>query len=289
MRYPRRLLLLAAPILVLAALMASCDDNSTEVLPTPTGTVTFYFDNTVDGAPLVMDTLLNYTNPSGTQYNISNLKYVISDLTLHRSNGQTFGMDGIHYRDQANDNTRSITVSDIPTGTYDMVSFTFGLDEEKNVRDRYLNYPYDFHVAMEWPSAMGGDMGIGYHYMKLEGNYEVTPTPEDTSTAGYTTHLGARWLADGNPMTGVADPYPYHHFFRVYLPIPATALDDTPRGIVITMDANKWYDDPDTGDDFDSEYDWHDLASQAIMANLDAQKKLMINGPHCFSATVETP
>jgi hypothetical protein len=152
------------------------------------------------------------------------------------------------------------------------------------VKDKYLNHPNEFHNEMFWPPAMGGDKGIGYHYMKLEGNFEDTP---GGSTSGYTTHIGARWLVDGNPMTGVEDPLPFHHFFRVYLPFPARAVDGNTLAVTIEVDINRWYTDPAPGDAFDSEYDWHDLMAQMIMANLAAQEKLMINGPACFSADVE--
>lgn len=279
----RKCLVVTLALLVAGALLSCGEDTKTIVEPAPTGTITFNFDNNVSGAAVQFDTLL-YTNARGTKYSMSMLRYVVSDVTLHRTDGRVYGMGRIHYRNEAKPETRAFTLYGVPAGTYDFVSFTFGLDEAKNVKDKYLDYPHNFQNEMFWPPAMGGDKGIGYHYMRIEGNFEDTP---GGTTTGYTTHTGARWLKDGNLITGVEDPLPYHHYFRVHLPIAATTVDGDAWTVTIEMDANKWYEDPDAGDNFDSEYDWHDLGNQAIMANLDAQKKLMVNGPSCFSASIQ--
>jgi hypothetical protein len=260
-------------------------NKETVYRPEPAGTVTLSFDNTVSGAPLQLNQMI-YTNPSGTVYSVSRLQYVISDITLRRTDGGTFGMDGIHYRNESKPETRDMTLTGVPKGTYDELSFTFGLDEQKNVKNKYLNAPNDFQSDMEWPAAMGGDKGLGYHYMKMEGNFEETP---GGSTIGYTTHTGPRWLSDGNPMTGVEDPRPYHHYFRVHLPLNSLQVSGDDWNLTVTMDVNGWYADPTPGDSFDSEYDFHDLPSQMVMANLTAQEKLMVNGPACFTAAVASP
>jgi len=275
----RKVILLAA--FVAALTVAGCSDNTkTVVQPEATGTVTFNFDNYVGTTPVTLGTSLDYTNPSGTKYSISMLRYVISDLVMHRSDGQTFGMDGYHYRDQGTPSTRSFTLDNIPRGTYDMVSFTFGLDAEKNVFEKY-NDDITFQFDMFWPFDMGGKDGrVGYHYMRIEGNFELSP---DSVTTGYTTHTGARWLD--------TDTHPYHHFFRVYVPITATKIDGDSWEVTIKLDANGWYEDPTPGDSYDTEYDWHDLQGtpmgQMMMGNLNAQDKLMTNGPHCFAATIQ--
>jgi len=263
-----------------AAAWAGCNEDT--VQPAPIGTVTLDFENTVSGSPIQLNQMI-YTNPRGTLYSISMLRYVVSDVTLHGTGGQTYGMDGIHYRSETNPATRTLVLDGVPKGTYNEISFTFGLDESKNVKDKYLNAPNEFHTEMEWPAAMGGDKGLGYHYMRLEGNFEDTP---GGATVGYTTHTGARWLADGNPMTGVEDPLPYHHYFTVRLPIGPITMDGDNWNVTLTMDVNGWYEDATPGDSFDSEYDWHDLASQMVMANLAAQEKLEVNGPGCFTAVV---
>lgn len=267
--------------LVTAPLWAGCNKD-TVYRPEPTGTVTISFANAVSGSPLQLNQMI-YTTPGGTAYSVSKLQYVVSDVTLRSSDGETYGMDGIHFRDETKPDTRSMTLSGVPKGTYDELSFTFGLDEVKNVKNKYLNEPDNFQSAMEWPAAMGGDMGLGYHYMKIEGNFEQTP---GGSTTGYTTHMGARYLAAGNPMTGEEDPYPYHHYFRVDLPLSSIETNGNDVNLVVTMNVNGWYQDPTPDDAFDSSYDFRDLSSQMIMANNTAQEKLKANGPACFTVTV---
>ena len=275
----RRLAGLGGLALITLLGLAGCDDATSPHVHT--GEATISFDNVIDGAAVHLDHLV-YSNPRGTVYEITMLRYAVSDIVLHGTDGRTFGMDGIHYRDEGKPATRNVTLEEVPNGSYDMVSFTFGLDETKNVKDAYLNHPNDFHSDMAWPSAMGGDKGIGYHYMRLEGNFEETPQGAKT---GYATHTGARWLS--------TDPLPYHHFFRVYVPFAAKTIEGDHLEVSIQMDVDGWYRDhtPSPGDDYDSDYDWHDLdgepMGQMIMSNLEAQQKLMLNGPHCFAADAE--
>jgi len=273
----------AAISLMIASLLfaVSCSEEDGTVTPAPLGTVTFNVDNNVDGVPVNYNQLL-YTNARGTLYSISKLEYLISDVLLHTTSGEIYGMDGVHFRDEADAGTRSFSIGDVPAGTYNMISFTFGLDQFKNVRDLYLNEPW--HGEMQWPGPMGYDQGLGYHYMKIEGNFEDTP---GGSTSGYTTHTGAR-MCNGpcGPAGTVVDPVPIHHFFRVSLPVAPTAIDGNHWTVTISVNVNGWYQDHTPLDGLDTEYDWHDLGAQMIMANTAAQDVLETNGPGCFSASI---
>jgi len=249
--------------------LVACSDDA--VMPETFGTVAFHLDHHVDGRTLQLhltNEVLEDTTASGTLYNVTRLNYLISDVVLHSTSGEIYGMDGVHYRDHADDATRSFTIEDVPDATYDMVSFTFGLDEFKNIALAYDEEPW--HFNMEWPGAMGRDQGLGYHYMKLEGNFDAAP-----DTNGYGTHTGARQMA--------TDPVPFHHYFRVLLPIAATRIDGDNWAVTISMNINNWYVDPTPGDGYDSSYE---LSPQPIMANLAVQDKLRTNGPSCFSASI---
>lgn len=274
----KQLSILAAGVLCLLAFACSDDDDAI-VTPATTGSVTVSLDHFVDASPLLFN-VLGYTNSTGTVYSVSRLQYLISNVTLHSTDGKAYGVTGAHFRDHADATTQTLTIAGVPNGTYDRVSFTFGLDAVDNVKDAYLNESW--HGAMEWPGPLGSDQGLGYHYMKLEGNYEDTP---GGSTSGYTTHTGARWCnGPCGPAGTVVDPTPMHHYFRVSLPVTATTIEGDALQLSIRFDINKWYTDPTPTDAFDSEYDWHNLAGQMIMANLAAQDMLQANGPSCFSA-----
>ena len=90
-----RYMLLAALVLALVWAVACSDDDPVQT-SVPLGTVTFHLDNVVALDPVALDeTNLQYTNPMGTAYSVKTLRYVISDVTLHTTTGETFGMDGI--------------------------------------------------------------------------------------------------------------------------------------------------------------------------------------------------
>ena len=71
--------------------------------------------------------------------------------------------------------------------------------------------------------------------------------------------------------------------------------------ITINVDFQKWYEDSmpgerppaGSGDGFDRAHNWIDLGvlpgDQMIMAKLDIQDKLMVNGPFCFTVEVSVP
>lgn len=59
----------------------------------------------------------------------------------------------------------------------------------------------------------------------------------------------------------------------------ATRIDGNQWEVTVKVNVNGWFTDP-------IDFDWNDLADQMIMPNLDAQAKLMANGPSCFSASI---
>ena len=134
------------------------DETSTD----PT-TLVIRFENKVDTFRFMVDTA-DYINSSGNVYKVTDLQYFISDITLHRSDGAKFIIQkdyGIHYIDARIPSTLTWLVNtEVPWGTFDSVSFTFGINEIKNYSNRFPNPP---ERDMNWPDVLGG----GYHYMKM--------------------------------------------------------------------------------------------------------------------------
>jgi hypothetical protein len=107
---------------------------------------------------------------------------------------------------------------------------------------------------MEWPVMMGG----GYHYMKLEGNYE---TPDESSFFNF--HSGA--------FEGV----PYE--IEVSIDKPFT-VDGDKLSIQLAMEIQNWFTDP---------YDWDfNYFGPAIMGNHEAQETVQANGYNVYTFEV---
>ena len=167
--------------LVFATAIAGCDDddNTTEPPVATTGTVVVQLDHFVDVAAAEMD-VMTYTNAAGNDYSVRTLLYIVSDVTVSASTSRTdFGDNMAHYRDAREASTRTATLERVPPGTYDFLSFTFGMDEEDN-RDPSQGGEWPQTPeweAMRWPSTWGG----GYHYMKLEGDFVTSGGPTELS------------------------------------------------------------------------------------------------------------
>jgi len=276
MRLIRFLMLGLAATLVV---VAGCSEETTAPPPEETSELDAHFKLTVDGAPVQRFSLI-YTNDAGTKYSIEELKFIVSDVKLHNDEGGTVLLKSVHYFDIGDPGTQSFHAEDLPHANYTSVSFTFGLDASKNVRDRYPAIP----AIMVWPTGLGPD--LGYHYMQIEGDFELTPG--DGGAGGYTTHTGGRPLDGTNPTyPNVVDNPAKHFHFPINAPFTPAHIHEGGHGeLEITFNLNGWYLDHTPADGVDTQYDFKTLPSQMIMGDLDAQGKLQVNGPGCFSATL---
>jgi MbnP len=268
--------LLATSLLAIVA----CSNDTTAPSST-TGTVDVLFNLNVDGAPLQLNSLI-YQTPAGTKYSIKKLRFVISNVVMHTDDGRSAKIADVYYFDIADASTQTLHFDKLPHANWESITFTYGLDGTRNVRNKYANMP-KFHATMQWPTILGPT--LGYHYMQIEGDFEQTP---GGATAGYTTHTGARQLDGTNPdFPGVVDATPYHHFFDVALSFTPTHIHEGGTGeLQVNFNLNDWYRDNTPTDGNDTSYDFTTLTQQMIMGNLAAQDKLEANGQFCFSATL---
>lgn len=228
------------------ALVSGCGDNTTG--PKGPGTVMILFDDVVDGQPLQMNNRI-YTNAAGNLYQVSTLEYVVSAIHLHDASGAETDLGDIHYRSEADANTRTATYTDVPAGSYATLSFTMGIHGADNVSGAY---PALDQIGMAWPAMMGG----GYHYMRAEGTFDTTG-PAD----GYFTHTG--------PSGGNDYSVDYDLDDSIDVQSGKTTV------IVVQMDLNEWYKTPNL-------YDFNDYTS-GIMGNQAVQALLQQNGVDAFS------
>jgi hypothetical protein len=183
----------------------------------------FVFKHYVNGFELQKNAM-KYTNLAGNLYQVDELQYFISEVTLNTADGQALPItsdSAIHYVDIDIPSTLTWSPKDwLPVTDYASISFVFGIIDSKNKTGLFVNPP---ERDMFWPDLMGG----GYHYMKMNGKWKATG---DTVKA-FNFHLGISMKPMGNTMPP--------NYFTVTLPlnIHAGTLKNT---YTITMNIEKW-------------------------------------------------
>lgn len=258
----KRLYLLSLIIACVSLLGVKCHDEPPEPTEPETGKIIFRFTHYVDGLPLVKDSMM-YVNEAGNQYEVNEIKYFISDVVLHKSDGSDFMIDDwtdIYYVDNDIASTLTWNVYDeIPAGTYDSISFRFGIISAKNHSYMFVNPP---EVNMMWPDFLGG----GYHYMMLNGKWIDTLLQVENLN----THLGIGRVIIGSDTTFVDNS------FHVKLPGSSfSSSKDQSVEIEIIMNIESWYKTPYTYD--------HNQYGQNIMENEEAMSKIAANGYDVFT------
>lgn len=267
--------IVALTLATLSITLFSCDDDDDAVVTpapsTPTYSATINMKQMVEGNTLMMNTMnLPYTNAAGQKYKVTKVQYLISDIRFNKSDGSSFLIDEYHYVDLNDTSTLTFQpTTKVPKADYSSISFTFGFDENDNVDGQYS----DLNIkSWQWPSdpnSMPGDLGGGYHFMRLEGNFEDST---GNSTAEFKTHMGRARDLSTNPVS-----YLNNHF--VAMPSNSAISISTDFSFDIVMNIEKWYDAP---------FQWDfDTWNFPVMGNFNAQRALNQNGPTVF--TIDIP
>jgi hypothetical protein len=256
-------------LVCISTVFISCCKKPPEPEP-ETGHISFKFTHNVDGLPLQKDTMI-YVNTAGNPYEINEVKYFISDVTLYKSDGTATIIDdwkNINYVDIDIPSTLTWSVyDDIPAGTYDSINFVFGINAAKNISFMFVNYP---EVNMMWPDVLGG----GYHYMMLNGKWKDTVDVVNN----FNFHMGVGQLYHSDATDCVDSIYlPFiQNYFTVSLHNSSfTLADNATKNIEIVMNIDSWFKTPH---DFDFNH-W----GQNIMQNQPAMQMAKENGFDVFT------
>jgi hypothetical protein len=243
-----------------AILLSGCGDDTPTAVAPAAGTVKLSLFHHV-GAQLLVFNDIRYTNAAGDEYSVVRLNYLISDVELVAKDGARFLAPGPFFIDAAADTTLEQVLAHVPPGTYEQISFTFGLNETLNNSGEFIQEAW--HAKMAWPDPLGG----GYHYMILDGFVAIAnPAPGGPTERNHNTHLGRTQK----------DP----HYFRVTLDFDSIVVDGNEPTIFLGVDVNEWYESPNT-------YAFPDPAF--IMDRPDVQETLKANGGSVFEASTTTP
>ena len=237
-------------LVLLSVVFSSCHKEETVDL-----SILFAFE--IDGQPLEQD-IRQYVNAAGNQYEVNEVMYFLSDISLYKSDGSVITRNHIHYVDADVPSTLEWDLGMVPTGDYSAISFTFGLDDSQNWNNHFVNPP---ECNMSWPEVMGG----GYHYMKINGKWLAS----DGQVKPFNLHTGRGQIYDeeGN-VTEFVD-----NSFTVRLEKPFT-LKEQWSNLELVMNINQWFNASRV---FDLD-EW----GGSIMQNQDAQELLKQNGPYVF-------
>ncbi|VAW28764.1 hypothetical protein MNBD_BACTEROID07-889 [hydrothermal vent metagenome] len=240
MNFWKKHLLKTITLLLLTGLLLAFASCKKTPAPEKTGHMMVTFEHSVGQQLLEYDTI-KYVNAAGNPYMVTNIQYFISDICLHKVNGDSVLFEkndqnqNIHYVDTDLPDTWQWQLPDsIPEGQYSSISFTFGLNKKENVSLRFPNPP---ESAMFWPQYLGG----GYHYMKLNGKWR------DTSGVihPFNFHLGI-----GQEYDSLGKPVKFiQNYFKVTLPKSSFSISGGQTvHLALNMDVNEWFENPNVFD-----------------------------------------
>lgn len=156
---------------------SSCKKSETsEYNPSVKAPLSIEFDNVVGSSDLQLNTG-SYTNGSGETFNITKLKYYISNVVLTRTDGSVYTVpqdDSYFLVDESDEATHEAELS-VPEGEYKTVQFVLGVDSLRNTMD------VGQRTGVLDPTGAGADMywtwNSGYIFFKMEGTSSAVPAP----------------------------------------------------------------------------------------------------------------
>jgi len=246
-------------LICLIVVIASCtkDNDDNEILQqviTPQLTFNHQWDG--EDIDIFNSSEIQYTNANGEMMSIERLRYLITDVTFERANGEDITIAGFHLLDIDNAGTLTFnTEVEIPADAYSNVYFRFGFDDTDNIDGAYP----DLNAA-NWnvPMMLGG----GYHYMQLEGRF-INDLDEQLNYQFHTIR------AAQNPGPDVENT-------DTSFAINLGAFDGTSTNqLTINVDLAEWFKNPII-------WNLSDLYTM-LMPNYDAQLMMSQNGPSVFS------
>ena len=229
------------------------------------GKITIKFNFVVDGQPLQRDTLM-YVNAAQNQYMVTDLQMLVSKLYLVRSDGEKFTFntsDYAHYIDITDNSTLTWEIDGLPSGVYNTIGFTFGLDSAMNVTGLFKNPPIS---DMFWPESLGG----GYHYMKLNCKWKSVTSNNVLLPLNF--HLGIGQVY--NRSTAM-DTLFVDNSFPMTFDVNYEISSDFDNVFEVSVNINNWFTSPFT-------FNFDDYIGVAIMQSQNVQTIAKANGHDVF-------
>ncbi|AWI27131.1 MbnP family protein [Flavobacterium pallidum] len=173
-------------ITAIAIALASCANDDDNHSTSGQGKIDVEFDNVFGSANLILNAQGNATS-QGETLNISDVKYIISNIELIREDGTVFiypKSESYFIVSEANEATHVLELEHIPAGNYTKIKFGIGVDESQyNLGETAQG---DFFAAAQ-SEGMALSWNAGYKHLLFEGMFTsatvITPTPFMIQTA----------------------------------------------------------------------------------------------------------
>lgn len=206
-------------LLIVYIHLTGCKKEAEQIKAKVNSTLTLQINYVSNENLLIKDSLL-YQNASGNHYSINRLQYYISGISLNEENGNQFNSEQVFYLDAFENANGKIVLQDIPPGNYTSIDFYIGINSQLNEHGKISNTSQN--INMYWPEEMGG----GYHFLKLEGNY----LNAENKQKGFALHLGTNEMLIR------------HQTLQHQFKLANTGADS----LTLQMNLNKWFDGSST-------------------------------------------
>ncbi|MFY7990223.1 MAG: MbnP family protein [Fluviicola sp.] len=164
------------PVVLLAA-MSACKKDKDDTKVESTGMLHLKMHHFWDTDSLQLGTQRVHPITSDT-FEFTTFKYYVSNIRLKNSDGSWYSVPESYYLlDLNTGNTASISINNVPTGTYTDISLMFGVDSLRNVSGAQTG-------ALSTVNGMFWSWNTGYIMMKAEG---ISP---NSSSGSFAFHLG---------------------------------------------------------------------------------------------------
>lgn len=175
--------------LLLSVLTISCSssDDDTEDLTGQTGEVVLKFDNGVGDQDFIFGT--EYTMETEESFELTNLKYIISNVSLTDSEGNVYNYpseDNVFIIDESDKNASGevwVSLNGVDAADYVSVTFGVGIDQERfalgaDGQGDFLDLAIEEEMLWGWAT--------GYKFVRFDGTYTTSSVSGDLNV-----HMGS--------------------------------------------------------------------------------------------------
>jgi hypothetical protein len=238
---------------------AKRDDGTCTYDPHVDPHITLSFTHNFDGSAVSSSSFnqLNYSNQAGNTLSVEHLEYLVSNIKLYKSNGDSVVFADYNLFNLSDASSLSFELSDhIEEGSYTGIGFDFGFNSSNNTSGVYT----DLNAAnWSWPEMLGG----GYHNMMFEGKFIDT----NTDTISYAYHMGT-----AREITATDTTFHDNHAF---VKLNTSFNIENDASISIDMNIAEWFKNPNTWD--------LNTYNNMLMPNYTAQIMMKDNASTVFS------